>query len=108
MPAILFLTNVMNKQTENNKHTNCFLNVFYSKTHTFTVKSNSINTDWIVDSYPQVKSAEHVAEIDTKIICLRSGTFLNFSWKIHQKCIKRLWNIYKYINILSITNFSWG
>ena len=79
MPAIMFLINVMNKQTENNKHTNCFLNVFYSKTHTFTVKSNSIKTDWIVDSYPQVKSAEHVAEIDTKIICLRSGTFLNFS-----------------------------
>ena len=77
MPAILFLTNVMNKQTEINKHTNCFLNVFYSKTHTFTVKSNSINTDWIVDSYPQVKSAEHVAEVDTKIICLRSGAFPN-------------------------------
>ena len=104
----MFLTNVMNKQTENNKHTNCFLNVFYSKTHKFTVKSNSINTDWIADSYPQVKSAEHVAKIDTKIICFRSGTFPNFSWKINQKCIKRLWNIYKYINILSITNFPWG
>ena len=104
----MFLTNVMNKQTENNKHTDCFLHVFYSKTHTFTVKSNSINTDWIADSYPQVKSAEHVAKIDTKIICLRSGTFPNFSWKIHQECIKRLWNIYKYINILSLTYFAWG
>ena len=52
MPAIMFLTNVMNKQTENNKQTNCFLNVFYSKTHKITVKTNSSNTDWIVDSYP--------------------------------------------------------
>ena len=52
MPAIMFLTNVMNKQTENNKQTNCFLNVIYSKTHKITVKTNSSNTDWIVDSYP--------------------------------------------------------
>ena len=52
MPAIMFLTNVMNKQTENNKQTNCFFKVFYSKTHKFTVEKNSRNTDWIVDSYP--------------------------------------------------------
>ena len=84
----MFLTNVMNKQTENNKQTNCFLKLFYSKTHKFTINSNSLNTDWIVDSYPQVKSAEHVAKISTKIICLRSGTFPNFSWKLLKKYLK--------------------
>ena len=81
---------------------------FYSETHKFTVKSNSRNTDWIVDPFPQVKSAEHMATINTKIICLRSGAFPNFSWKLYQKYIKRLWNIYKYINFLSITYFPWA
>ena len=85
----MFSTNVMNKQTENNKQKNCFLTLFYSKTHKFTVKSNSRNTDWIVDSYPQVKSAEHVAKINTKIICLRSGTFPNFFLKTLSKISKK-------------------
>ena len=93
--AIMFSTNVMNEQTENNKQTNCFL-----KIHKFTVKSNS-RTHWLdrQDPFPQVKSAEHMAKINTKIICLRSGAFPNFSWKLYQKYIKRLWNIYKHINI---------
>ena len=38
-------------------------------------------------------------------INLRSGVFPNFSWKLCQKYIKRLWNIYEYISFLSITNF---
>ena len=46
----------MNEQTENNKRTNFSLK-FYSKTHKFTVKNNSRNTDWIVALFPQVKSA---------------------------------------------------
>ena len=78
------------------------------KTHKFTVKNNSRNTDCIVDPFPQVKSAEYMAKINTKIICLRLGAFPNFSWKLYQKYIKRLWNIYKYINFLSITYFPWA
>ena len=108
MPAIMVSTNVMNKPTENNKQTNCFLKIFIQKLISFTVKSNSRNTDWIVDRFPQVKSAEYMAKINTKIICLRSGAFHNFSWKLYQKYIKRLWNIYKYINFLSITYFPWA
>ena len=47
--AIMFSTDVMNEQTENNiKKNKLFLEKFYSKTHKFTVKSNSRNTDWIV------------------------------------------------------------
>ena len=38
-------------------------------------------------------------------INLRSGAFPNFSWKLYQKYIKRLWNIYEYISFLLITNF---
>ena len=45
--AIMFSTNVMNEQTENNKQEKLFLENFYFKTHEFTVKSNSRNTDWI-------------------------------------------------------------
>ena len=59
----------------------------------------------VQDPFPQVKSAEHMAKINTKIMCLRSGAFPNFSWKLYQKYMKRLWNIYKYINFLSITYF---
>ena len=73
MPAIMFLTKDMNKQTENNKQTNCFLKILFENPNVF-LKSNSRNTDWFVDSYPQVKSAEHVAKINS-----RSGTFPNFS-----------------------------
>ena len=90
----MFSTNVMNKQTENNKQKNCFLKLFYSKTHKFTVKSNSRNTDWIVDSYPQVKSAEHMAKINTKIICLRSGTFPNFFFENSIKNIKKVYETF--------------
>ena len=97
----MFLTKDMNKQTENNKQTNCFLKILFENPNVF-LKSNSRNTDWFVDSYPQVKSAEHVAKINS-----RSGTFPNFSWELYQKYIKRLWNIYRYINVLSIPYFTW-
>ena len=43
--VIMFSTNVMNEQIENNKQTNCFLKIFIRKTHKFTVKSNSRHTD---------------------------------------------------------------
>ena len=59
MPAIMFSSNVMDEQTET-KTDKLFLENFYSKTHKFTIKSNSRNTDWIVDLFPQVKSAEHM------------------------------------------------
>ena len=39
MPAIMFLTNVMNKQTENNKLTNCFLKIFIRKPKSFPLKA---------------------------------------------------------------------
>ena len=52
-------------------------------TEKFTVENNSRNTDWIVDRFPQVKSAELIAKINTK--CLKSGAFPNFSLKLYQK-----------------------
>ena len=58
--AIMFSTYVMNEQTENNKQTNCLMKIFIRKPITS-------------------KSAEHMAKINTKIICLRSGAFPNFS-----------------------------
>ena len=55
----------MDEQTENNKPKQLFLENFYLKTHKFTIKSNSRNTDWIMDLFPQVKSAEHMAKLKT-------------------------------------------
>ena len=69
-PAIMFLTN---------RQIVYFVENFHSKTHKFTVKSNSRNTDWIVDPFAQVKSAEYGAKINNKIVCLRSGAFPIFS-----------------------------
>ena len=43
-----------------------FLETFYSKTHKLIFKSNSRNTDWIVDSFTQVKSAEHMTKFNIK------------------------------------------
>ena len=45
----MFSTNIVNEKTEKNKQINCLLNFLISKTYKFTVKSNSRNTDWIVD-----------------------------------------------------------
>ena len=49
----MFSTNVMDEQT------------MLFQTHKYTIKSNSRNTDWIVDLFQQVKSAEHIAKINT-------------------------------------------
>ena len=110
--TITFLTNVMNEKTENNRQTNCFLKSFIRKPISLpSIKSNSRNTDWIVDPFTQlthVKSVEHMGKINTKSVSTESGAFPNFSLKLHQKPIKRLWNIYKYINFLSITYFPWA
>ena len=64
MPVIMFSTNIVDERTENNKQ-KLFLENFYSKTLKFTIKSNSRNTDWIVDLFQQLKSAEHMAKINT-------------------------------------------
>ena len=57
----------MNKQKTINRKQytdKLFLENFYSKTHKFTIKNNSRNTDWIVDLFPQVKWAEHMAKVN--------------------------------------------
>ena len=46
--AIMFSTNVMNEQTENNKQTNCFLKIFIRKSITLPLKAIHVHTDWIV------------------------------------------------------------
>ena len=71
----------MNKQKTTNRQTVAW--------KLFTVKSNSRNDDWIVDPFPQVKSAEHMAQINTKNIYLKSGAFPNFFF------LKTLSKIYK-------------
>ena len=53
----------MNKQKTINKQIVSLRFLF--ETHKFTIKSNSRNTDWIVDPFPQVKSAEQIAKINT-------------------------------------------
>ena len=92
----------MNK-TKSNKQANCFLKIFTRKPISLLLK-HSRDTDWIVDPLPQVKSAEQMAKISTKIIWRISQLF----WKLYQKYIKRLWNIYEYINFLFITYFPWA
>ena len=62
------------------------------------LKSNSRNTNWIVDPFTHGK-------IDTKSISIR-GVFCNFSLTPMSKWIKRLWIIYKYISSLFKINFN--
>ena len=98
----MFSTNVINERAENNKKTNCFMKIFIRKPISLPFKGiHVILTGSSGSVSTSIKSAEHMAKINTKIICLRSGAFPNFSWKLYQKYIKRLWNIYKYINFLS-------
>ena len=66
MSAIMFSTNAMKQQTDK-----LVLENIYSKTHKFTRPLKAIHvtlTAWIVDPFPQVKSAEHMAKNNTKII----------------------------------------
>ena len=72
--AIIFSTNVMNEQTENNKQTNCFLKIFIRKPISLPLEVIHITL-----TGSSVKSAEHMPKINTKMICLRSGAFPNFS-----------------------------
>jgi len=74
--TIIFSTNVMNEQTENNKQTNCFLKIFIRKPISLPLEAIHVTL-----TGSSVKSAEHMAKINTKIklICLRSGAFSNFS-----------------------------
>ena len=67
-----------------------FLEDFYSKTHKFTIKSNSRNTDWIMDLFPQVKSAKHMAKLN----------LVSVSDRVHfpiylENSIKNLENVYE-------------
>ena len=50
-----------------------FLETFYSKTHKLILKSNSRNTNWIVDPFTQIKSAEHVTKFNIKKISREGG-----------------------------------
>ena len=76
MPAIMFSTNVMDEQTENNKQTNCFLKIFIRKPISLPLKAIHVT---LTGSSGSVSTAEHMAKISTKIICLRPGAFPNFS-----------------------------
>ena len=60
--AIIFSTNVMNEQTENNKQTNCFLKIFIRKPISLPLEAIHVTL-----SGSSVKSAEHMAKINTKI-----------------------------------------
>ena len=40
--AIMFSTNVMNEQTENNKQTNCFLKIFIRKSISLPLKATHV------------------------------------------------------------------
>ena len=60
--AIIFSTNVMNEQTENNKQTNCFLKIFIRKPISLPLEAIHVTL-----TGSSVKSAEHMAKINTKI-----------------------------------------
>ena len=70
-----------------------FLKKFDLKTHKLILKSNSRNTNWLGDPFTQLKSAERN---DGKI---QHKSHVGALKQI-LKCIKRPWNIYKYINFL--------
>ena len=65
--AIMFSTIVMNEETKQ------WTDKLFLEKHWLDRR----------DPFPQVKSAKHMAKINTKIICLRSGAFPNFSWKLY-------------------------
>ena len=50
---------------------NYFLKICYSKTHKFTLNCNSRNTNWFVDLFTQVKSAEIMAKFNLKSVSNR-------------------------------------
>ena len=50
-----------------------FLENLYVKTHQLIVKSNSRNTNWIVNPW-QVKSAEHMEKFKIKSISIKGGS----------------------------------
>ena len=90
MPAIMFSTNVVNEKTENNKQTNCFLEIFIRKPISLPLKAIHVTLtgSWICShKYNRMSTWQ---KLITKIICLRSGAFPNFSSKLYQKYIKRL------------------
>ena len=51
---ILFWVNVMNEQTQKNKHSYCFLNIFIQNPFIVYPSKNFANTYWIVDPFTQV------------------------------------------------------
>ena len=57
---IVFWANVMNEQWQINNLIS--RKIFYSKTDKLILRSNSRNTNWIVDPFTQVKSAGHMAK----------------------------------------------
>ena len=105
MSAIMFSTNVMDEQTENNKQTNCFLKIFIRKPISLPLKGIHVT---LTGSSGFVSTSKIGWAHGKFNICLRSGAFPNLSWTLYEKFIKRLWNIYKYINFLSISCFPWA
>ena len=76
----------MNKQKTINRQIVSWKFLF--EAHKFTIKNNSRNTDWIVDLFPQGKSAEHMAKINTL-------NYLSQIRRISQFILKTLSQIYK-------------
>ena len=93
----------MNKQKTINRQIVSWKFLF--EAHKFTIKNNLRNTDWIVDLFPQEKSAEHMAKINTLNYVSVSGAFPSLSWKRYQKFINVYEAFHKYINFLSIAYF---
>ena len=71
--AIIFSTNVMNEQTENNKQTNCFLKIFIRKPISLPLEAIHVTRTGSSGSVPTSKigrvRGKNYTEI--KFICLR-------------------------------------
>ena len=94
----------MNEQTQNNRQ-KLFLEKIYSTTRNLIFNSNSRNTNWIVDPFTQKKISQAHGKFNPKSIS-NLGAFCIFLLTPMSKCVKHLWNIYKYIIFLK-TLFSW-
>ena len=81
MPAIMFSSNVMDEQTENNKQTNCFLKIFIRKPISLPLKAIHVTlTGSRRGSVPTSK----IGRAHSKIKLISASDRAHFTNKIHK------------------------
>jgi len=107
---MVFWANVINERTHNNRQRNYFSKKIIQKSHKWILKSNTHNTDWLVDPFMQVKSTWQTstqisnwrAQADLKMYisykdiykCInfffKNVIFLSIEYKINLKILQKL------------------